>query len=211
MIGKSTKSKVEGFIGEKGIGFKSVFKVADRVWIGSNGYTFKFERAERLGMVKPIWSPFPAHHLLHTTGSTLILEVIDNENDQKSNFDMIRHEIECLQGQLLMFLRRVKGLSLSIKIRDSSSTRIVKCLEHKSDGLENKLIITTSGSCTSSLAYSAYSHTLYDMPNTKLRPGVATTQIVLAFPTDLSGTRSTDGQMTYAFLPIRDYGLNVRE
>lgn len=44
-IGKSTKKAAggrKGYIGEKGIGFKSVFKVADVVRVASGCYEFKF-------------------------------------------------------------------------------------------------------------------------------------------------------------------------
>ena len=44
-IGQSTKTnRASGFIGEKGIGFKSVFKIAKSVWVNSNSYSFKFNR-----------------------------------------------------------------------------------------------------------------------------------------------------------------------
>jgi HSP90 family molecular chaperone len=45
-INQSTKSakKADGeYIGEKGIGFKSVFKAADLVWISSHEYMFKLD------------------------------------------------------------------------------------------------------------------------------------------------------------------------
>ncbi|THW02710.1 hypothetical protein D6D26_04062 [Aureobasidium pullulans] len=41
-------------IGEKGIGFKSVFKVADKVWISSNNFSFMFDKSKPLGMVDPL-------------------------------------------------------------------------------------------------------------------------------------------------------------
>ena len=40
-VGKSTKKKAEGYIGEKGIGFKSVFRVTDEPAVYSNGYRFR--------------------------------------------------------------------------------------------------------------------------------------------------------------------------
>jgi hypothetical protein len=39
-VGQSTKQKRNGFIGEKGIGFKSVFAVSSTPTILSNGYRF---------------------------------------------------------------------------------------------------------------------------------------------------------------------------
>src|SRR6266404_9729514 len=58
-IGKSSKSKALGYIGEKGIGFKSVFRVSDEPLVVSNGYRFRFHRedpAAGLGFVVPEWS-----------------------------------------------------------------------------------------------------------------------------------------------------------
>ena len=59
-VGKSTKSKIEGYIGEKGIGFKSVFKITDEPMIISNGFQFKFnsnlrKRSIKLGYILPEW------------------------------------------------------------------------------------------------------------------------------------------------------------
>ncbi len=48
----------EGFIGEKGIGFKSVFKVANVVHVASGHYQFKLDRREPLGMILPRLSTF---------------------------------------------------------------------------------------------------------------------------------------------------------
>ncbi|TGO13902.1 hypothetical protein BTUL_0061g00190 [Botrytis tulipae] len=42
-IGESTKASIQGYIGEKGIGFKSVFNVAYKVHIQSEPYSFAFE------------------------------------------------------------------------------------------------------------------------------------------------------------------------
>jgi hypothetical protein len=57
-IGKSTKTKASGYIGEKGIGFKSVFVVTASPHIFSGGYQFRFlESDPRLGLgyVVPYW------------------------------------------------------------------------------------------------------------------------------------------------------------
>ena len=56
-IGRSTK-KIEGsqkgYIGEKGIEFKSVFKVADEVWISSGALKFKLDKKKPLGIIAPV-------------------------------------------------------------------------------------------------------------------------------------------------------------
>ncbi|KAK5113328.1 hypothetical protein LTR85_010945 [Meristemomyces frigidus] len=55
-VGRSTKhgrDSSTGFTGEKSIGFKSVFKVADEVWISSREYHFKLEQKKEFGMMSP--------------------------------------------------------------------------------------------------------------------------------------------------------------
>lgn len=41
-VAESTKTVAQGYIGEKGIGFKSVFKIAQRVHIQSGPFSFSF-------------------------------------------------------------------------------------------------------------------------------------------------------------------------
>lgn len=58
--GNGTKKRDDDqdYIGEKGIGFKSVFCVSDRPHIFSNGYQFRFARPEQpgeLGYILPHW------------------------------------------------------------------------------------------------------------------------------------------------------------
>jgi len=45
--------------GEKGIGFKSVFRIADAVSVLSRHYSFQFDTTRRLGMVTPQWVEYP--------------------------------------------------------------------------------------------------------------------------------------------------------
>ncbi|KAF7591564.1 hypothetical protein BBP40_001444 [Aspergillus hancockii] len=75
-IGQSTKSgsdRQKGYIGEKGIGFKSIFKVADIVWILSGPYSFKFDATTNLGMITPVWSKFP--HEALAKGTSMLREI----------------------------------------------------------------------------------------------------------------------------------------
>ena len=56
-IGETTKTKALGYIGEKGIGFKSVFMIADKVQIYSNSFQFGFNYDENnpVTMIIPEW------------------------------------------------------------------------------------------------------------------------------------------------------------
>lgn len=50
-----SKNKALGYIGEKGIGFKSVFAVTDKPAIHSNNYKFYFKKGE---YIEPYWISF---------------------------------------------------------------------------------------------------------------------------------------------------------
>ena len=56
-IGRSTKGKHKlGYIGQKGIGFKSVFRVTDKPGIHSNGFHLRFDvKSSPLGYILPDW------------------------------------------------------------------------------------------------------------------------------------------------------------
>ena len=58
-VGKSTKAANRlGYIGQKGIGFKSVFRVSDTPHVHSNGYHFMFDtRSGPVGYILPQWFP----------------------------------------------------------------------------------------------------------------------------------------------------------
>ncbi|VVB04987.1 unnamed protein product [Arabis nemorensis] len=60
-VGRSTKkgNRTRGYIGEKGIGFKSVFLITSQPYIFSNGYQIRFNEAPcshcSLGYIVPEW------------------------------------------------------------------------------------------------------------------------------------------------------------
>jgi len=57
-VANSNKTKRLGYIGEKGIGFKSVFRVTDEPFIMSNGFSFSLplhDPQTKLGYVIPVW------------------------------------------------------------------------------------------------------------------------------------------------------------
>ncbi|CAG14733.1 unnamed protein product, partial [Tetraodon nigroviridis] len=56
-VGRSTKGKHKyGYIGQKGIGFKSVFKVTDCPEIHSNGFHLRFDKTSGpMGYILPHW------------------------------------------------------------------------------------------------------------------------------------------------------------
>ena len=63
-IGKNSKTAARGYIGNKGIGFKSVFMAADRIHVQSGHLCFRFAHRQGnsgMGMITPIWEEsFPS-------------------------------------------------------------------------------------------------------------------------------------------------------
>ena len=76
-VGKTTKSKIQGYIGEKGIGFKSVFRITTNPHIFSNGYRFclpEYDEETGLGYIvlfrfRRNWN-FPSFELTTSNGGT---------------------------------------------------------------------------------------------------------------------------------------------
>jgi hypothetical protein len=110
-IGRSTKAglgAVTRYIGEKGIGFKSVFKVADVVWISSGHYSFKFDKKETLGMIAPIWEKFPEGENLLPGYTSILLQLSDDYNPEE-----LVAEIKSLDPRLLIFLRNLRQINVT--------------------------------------------------------------------------------------------------
>lgn len=201
-ISQSTKAnkKADGdFIGEKGIGFKSVFKAADVVWISSRQYTFKFDKTMFLGMVTPIWADFPGKPRPGWTSLQLALaRDFDEEN--------LVHELRTFDANLLIFLRHVKEFHIDIPGKAGECAD--KITKHVSEVGDNHIVTLRSTNIVSK--YLIRSHIVDDLPPEKKRKNWIETKILLGFPiTDTCETPECIPQKAYAFLPIRNYGLKV--
>jgi hypothetical protein len=109
-IGRSTKTgldKSTRYIGEKGIGFKSVFKVADIVWIVSGHYSFKFGKYAKLGMITPIWEAFPQPRLAGYTSMHMQLA-------QGYDTSELLSDLKSLDTRMLIFLRKLRQVNLTV-------------------------------------------------------------------------------------------------
>ena len=121
-IGNSTKKgNREGYIGEKGIGFKSVFLISDRPHIISNGYSFHFRRDDcqaGLGYIVPHWDDqVPAVAEGIPTAILLPLR-------RASGVDVAK-QLADIEPECILFLRRLRRIELvSAK---AGLKRTVKC------------------------------------------------------------------------------------
>ncbi|KAF2464794.1 uncharacterized protein BDR25DRAFT_380700 [Lindgomyces ingoldianus] len=115
-IGESTKTCKQGYVGEKGIGFKSVFKVAQKVHVQSGPFSFAFEyrredRDDGLGMITPMYEERLS--LPKRVRTRMILHLLDN-----CDREALRNELINLPDTLLLFLKKLKEISVQIKLAE---------------------------------------------------------------------------------------------
>jgi hypothetical protein len=198
---KSGKTSDGEYIGEKGIGFKSVFKAADVVWISSREFTFKFDKTKFLGIVAPIWADFPE---TMQPGCTSIYLQLSEGYEEETLID----ELLTFDTNLLIFLRRIKEINIQV-IRKDKQVWEKKIRKVESWQGMDRVTILHAGESTSQ--YLIRTHTIKDLPNERKRPNWPETKILLAFPTaEFPEQPRLNPQNVYAFLPIRNYGLKVR-
>ncbi|OCK83978.1 hypothetical protein K432DRAFT_463823 [Lepidopterella palustris CBS 459.81] len=166
-LGHSTR-----YIGEKGIGFKSVFKVANVVHIFSRNFSFKFDKRQPVGMVAPIWEKFPEKTLRDHTSFYLQLSGDYAE-------DELVHEIRQLDPRMLIFLRQLKEINLTIaRNNEKPWTQSLR----RTDKVENGTLFTTLHQESSSWKYVITRHHFEDLPPEPKRPGCSNSEVLIAFP-----------------------------
>lgn len=202
-IGESTKGSLDHstrYIGEKGIGFKSVFKVADVVWITSREYSFKLDRREELGMIAPIWAEFPEP--VKPGYTSFYLQLAKEYNEEE-----LQRELTTFDASLLIFLRRIRIINLCVTYPSGSVWSTTLSRFDKVN--EDKFIVSLSQD-EFQLDYIVRKRTVNNMPIDAKRPGCTQSEIILAFPLlARDEEKELAPQKVYAFLPIRDFGFKV--
>jgi hypothetical protein len=209
-IGMSTKKdRSKGFIGEKGIGFKSVFKIADIVWISSRAYTFKFDRGAQLGMIAPIWENFPG---VAKCGNSQFYLQLAKEKDSQAEKDLLK-QLRFFDSTLLLFLRKLKKIEIFVDDRDWKKRLIYHIARSDTQAHGGELITIKKNwaktkKADETLQYFIVRHNTSDMPLEPKRRGMDSSEVVLAFPF-IENKPAFHVQKAYAFLPIRDSGFRV--
>ena len=204
--GSTKKDHKEAAIGEKGIGFKSVFRVATNVWLMSNGYMFRFDRQGQLGMIAPIWDSFPLRRL-DNKKTHFYLKLSDEKKDVDQK--QLRDQLRELDGALLLFLRKLRRLDLAVDdgrhTLYGKTTRDIQRSDHHKFGGELARISTRRiqyRDVIDMVEYVVVRHPLQDMPIEEKRPDMSDSEVAIGFP--FKGNRPIlFAQNAFAFLPIR--------
>ena len=189
-----------GYTGEKGIGFKSVYRIADEVWISSSEYSFKFDKLQKFGMIAPEWARFPRPVMPDLTSFFLKLAKEYNQAE-------LIKELKSFDPQLLLFLRRIRKVVL--KVLDEDDNEWSQSI-HKTTMEEcNNTIISLDIDGTQQ-RFAKFKHLVVDLPLEPRRADKSSSSLTFAFPiTTLPAEPQLRHQQVFALLPISDHGLRV--
>lgn len=226
-VGKSSKSGAQGYVGEKGIGFKSVFMAAWRVHIQSRDYSFYFKHRNGdsgLGMISPVWQDvameLPQRNL---TRMTLLLHDTGDAAALSSQRQSIRQQFNDLKESILLFMRKLR--EIRITLHDDSGA-FQSCTVFSSSWTRtNRMTVTksvrTGGATTqSSQIYHITKATVGGLAKNENRTyseleerikAYAKADIVLGFPLSQEEMPVIQAQDVFAFLPVRHMGFSVRQ
>ncbi|KAK0061751.1 protein NO VEIN isoform X6, partial [Biomphalaria pfeifferi] len=201
-VGKSTKSKhTSGYIGQKGIGFKSVFRMTGCPEVHSNGFHIYFDINDGpMGYILPHWKE---NFELDENWQTQI--ILPWTEDIKQQVHTHAARFNDIQPSLLLFLHRLKEITIENKVEGS------RIFMSRQDFENGDIKITHSHGTDKWLVL----RKTLDATNISLQAKsgveVESTEIALAFP--LKNTKLMKTQMkleklpVFAFLPLRSYGF----
>ena len=214
-IAVSTKMRTDSqyYIGEKGIGFKSVFMVASKVYIHSGPFSFFFEHPSPsdnsgMGMITPV-NYVPEVTFSHPlTKITLILK--DNVDRQ----DLEKQFFKDLPDTLLLFLKKLKKITINkydeTTALSNHTTYTCDCDDGNRRAILTKVTQTGGGPPETSLTrYFTTKRQLSNLPEDDQRKNHNTAEIVLAFPVDGKDVPIIARQDVYAYLPVDSFGFPV--
>ncbi len=197
-VGKTTKSKIQGYIGEKGIGFKSVFRITTIPHIFSNGYQFCFpEKDEKtsLGYIVPRWiKDIP--HGVDPKQTTIILPL----DKPDFGYERIEGMLQDIEPETILFLSKIKV----IQVRTDGGDNLTILKDDKQSPLIQLLIEGTKhGESYSEVREFLLFTQTVDRPRDvrhEKRIGIDKRDVTIAFPADHN--KNSIGKI-FAYLPVR--------
>ena len=198
-VGKTTKQKAQGYIGEKGIGFKSVFRVTENPHIFSNGYHFCLpERDEEtgLGYIVPQWIDVPPASL-NLTQTHIILPL----TKAAFGYDKIEEMLLEIEPETVLFLSKLQ----EIRIQTDTGTDLI-ILKNADEFPKMEVLVEgrRQGSSFSTvdefLVCTQTFHKPVEIHHEK-REGINERDVSIAFPMD---ENATGIRKIFAYLPVSE-------
>ena len=197
-VGETTKEKEHGYIGEKGIGFKSVFRVTENPHIFSNGYHFCLPESDEetgLGYIVPQWIESPPEGL-DLSETYIILPLTKPDFGYEKIEEMLRD----IEPEIVLFLSTLQEIQIKTDtgddftiLKDDSAMPEVQII---AEGKKQGLVFSNSDGflvCTECFDKPA------DIHHEK-REGIENRDVTVGFPLD---ENSTAVGKVFAYLPVR--------
>nr|XP_043628280.1 protein NO VEIN-like [Erigeron canadensis] len=212
-VGNSTKKEPSaGYIGKKGIGFKSVFRVTDAPEIHSNGFHIKFDTSDgQIGFVLPtIVKPCDIDlfsKLVSTENdrmdeqhwNTCIVLPFKSKKNEAFSVETLISMFSDLHPSLLLFLHRLECIKFRNLLNDSL---IVMRKEVVGNGIVNVSLGNQKMTWFVKSSKLQASHIRHDVKSTEISMA-----LMLEDLNDGNYIPKLDHQPVFAFLPLRNYGL----
>jgi len=202
-VGKTTKSKIQGYIGEKGIGFKSVFRITSSPHIFSNGYSFclpEHDEETGLGYIVPKWIDRIPEGI--DPSQTTIILPLDKTDFRYEKIERMLREIE---PETIIFLSKLKVIKVETDTGDT-----LTILKDDQDMPQVQIMVegTMQGESFSKVDEFLLYRKAFDKPSDvshEKRIGIDKRDVSIVFPT--SENKESAGRI-FAYLPVRsDTGL----
>uniref|UniRef100_A0A8W8JQP2 Protein NO VEIN C-terminal domain-containing protein n=1 Tax=Magallana gigas TaxID=29159 RepID=A0A8W8JQP2_MAGGI len=204
-VGRSTKGKHKaGYIGQKGIGFKSVFRVTDEPEIHSNGFHIKFDvHSGPTGYILPQWVEEDKWKDGEGWTTKIVLPLKESIRSQTTTLAARFNDIH---PSLLLFLNRLRKITIDNRVEN-----FVQNI-HRKDYGENVVEITHDDKMDRWLVVKKSLDASKISLQAKSGVEVESTEIALAFPLRPPGQKKDSKfvppkQPVFAFLPLRSYGF----
>lgn len=223
-VGQSSKTGAQGYIGEKGIGFKSVFMASWKVYIQSGNFSFFFQHKredEGLGMISPVWYE-PDEAMPHSKTRMKLLLGDGHSALQPSQYQNILDQFESLKESILLFMRNLEEIRISIfdkegnleksttfskESLDSSRIRLTKVTKTDQDQMKYSTIYYMVGRTVENLEKNE--NRTYSEYEERTR-AYGSSEIALAFPLTEVSVPIKKPQDIFAYLPMKRAGFSVR-
>ncbi|XP_055961134.1 uncharacterized protein LOC126673391 [Mercurialis annua] len=223
-VGNSTKkgNRKRGYIGEKGIGFKSVFLISAQPYIFSNGYQIRFNEKPcpdcKLGYIVPEWvedipSLSDIKQIYGSSSSVPTTTLILPLKPDKMN--AVKQQLSSIHPEVLLFLSKIKRLSVregneDARLNTVNAIAITKETNFKTrkniDAESYTLYLSTADNGDSlggECSYYMWKQKFAVKQENKVekRTEVEDWVVTLAFPNENRLQRGTRSPGVYAFLP----------
>lgn len=224
-VGKSSKYGAQGYIGEKGIGFKSVFMAAWKAHIQSGDFSFSFQHnkdGSGMGMISPIWEDVDEELDYPLTRITLFLHETGDHDVLAKQRETTLQQFRELQDTILIFMKNLKRIEIVMYDENdlivSTTTYLVESEVNDRVSL-GKRILQNGQTHYHTRYYHITKRIVDDLSKNENRTysrieevtkAYATAEIILAFPLTHASIPIIEPQEVFAFLPVRHMGFTVK-